>query len=245
MEGLPLDALRWNGSYLAEKHAVFTLVSLDSLDARRPQLAPQGMQQFFLAGNQLADAGAFDVAQPSSEEVRTVADLFTGPGLHIVQGSALQWDEFHDEHFTQAGLLHLAMPCVIDLRNPDQSHLLMSDNSEETGREFLLPQDIAGKHLQAGLAVLSACDFAGSSKTAFDRNTRFAGEFLQAGAGAVITSLWSVGDRAAAQFWQRFYRTLMTTPDVAEALYATKRSYLTEKDPQEDTAWAAFQLYVD
>jgi CHAT domain-containing protein len=174
-----------------------------------------------------------------------VADLFTGPGLHIVQGSALQWDEFQDEHFTQAGLLHLAMPCVIDLRNPDQSHLLMSDNSEEAGREFLLPQDIAVKNLQAGLVVLSACDFAGSSKTAFDRNTRFAGEFLQAGTGAVIASLWSTGDPAAAEFWQRFYRTLMTTPDVADALAATKRSYLTDSNQQNNTAWAAFQLYID
>jgi len=245
MEGLPLDALRWNGSYLAEKHQVFTLVSLESLHARQRQLAAQDMQQLFLAGNQLADAGAFDVAQPSSAEVRTVADLFTGPGLHIVQGSALQWDEFQDERFMQAGLLHLAMPCVIDLRNPGESRLLMSDNSAEAGHEFLLPQDIAGKNLQAGLVVLSACDFAGSSKTAFDRNTRFPGEFLQAGAGAVIASLWSVGDQAAAEFWQRFYRTLATTPDVAEALAATKRSYLTENGLQDNTAWAAFQLYVD
>jgi len=245
LEGLPLDSLRWNGSYLAEKHQVFTLVSLDALHARQRQLAPQDMQQLFLAGNQLADAGAFDVAQPTSAEVRSVADLFTGPGLHIVQGSALQWDEFQDKHFTQSGLLHLAMPCVIDLRNPGESRLLMSDNSEEAGHEFLLPQDIAGKSVQAGLVVLSACDFAGSSKTAFDSNTRFAGEFLQAGAGAVIASLWSVGDKAAAEFWQRFYRTLETTPDVAEALSATKRSYLTEKTLQDNTAWAAFQLYVD
>jgi len=245
MEGLPFDALRWSGKYLAEKHTVYTLPSLDSLAARHPQVTPQGMQQLFLAGNQLADAGDFDIVKPSSEEVRKVADLFTGPGLHIVQGSALQWDEFQDEHFAQAGLLHLAMPCTIDLRNPGESYLLMSDNIEETGRDYLLPQDIAGKNLQASLVVLSACDFAGSSRTAFDLNTRFPGEFLQAGAGAVIASLWSVGDQAAAEFWPRFYRTLMTTPDVAAALAATKRSYLTDSSQQNDTAWAAFQLYID
>jgi CHAT domain-containing protein len=165
--------------------------------------------------------------------------------LHIIQGSALQWDEFQDEHFAQAGLLHLAMPCTIDLRNPGESHLLMSANIEETGRDYLLPQDIAGKNLQAGLVVLSACDFAGSSRTAFDLNTRFPGEFLQAGAGAVIASLWSVGDQAAAEFWQRFYRTLMTTPNVADALYATKRSYLAEPASGGDASWAAFQLYSD
>jgi hypothetical protein len=64
-EGLPLDALRWNGKYLAEQHEVFTLVSLDSLDAQHPQLAPHRMQQLFLAGNQLADAGDFDAAASS------------------------------------------------------------------------------------------------------------------------------------------------------------------------------------
>ena len=57
--------------------------------------------------------------------------------------------------------------------------------------------------------------------------------------------LTSVGDKEAAEFWQRFYRTLVTTPDVAEALSATKRSYLTENGLQDNTAWAAFQLYVD
>jgi CHAT domain-containing protein len=121
----------------------------------------------------------------------------------------------------------------------------MSGNSEESGRDFLQPQDIAGRNLQAGLVVLSACDFSGSSKTAFDLNTRFPGEFLQAGAGAVIASLWSTGDQAAAEFWPRFYRTLMTTPDVADALAATKRSYLTDSSQQNNTAWAAFQLYID
>ncbi len=245
MEGIPLDALRWNGSFIADRHEVFNLISLDSLDAQHPQLAPQATQQFFLAGNQLANAGAFDVVKPPSAELRSVADLFTGPGLHMVQGSALQWDEFQDDNFTQSGLLHLAMPCVIDLRNPDESRLLMSDNSEETGRDFLLPQDIVGKHVQAGLVVLSACDFAGSSKTAFDRNTRFTAEFLQAGAGTVIASLWSVGDQQAAEFWQRFYRTLLSTPDIADALAATKRSYFEENGPQDSTAWAAFQLFID
>jgi hypothetical protein len=161
--------------------------------------------------------------------------------LHIVQGSALQWDEFQDEHFAQAGLLHLAMPCVIELRNPAESYLLMSGNSEESGRDFLQPQDIAGKHLQAGLAVLSACDFSGSSKTAFDLSTRFPGEFLQAGAGAVIASC---GPQATRRL--RILNTVLPyTHDHARCCRCPQPSKLLTDSSQQNTQHGLRSSYID
>jgi CHAT domain-containing protein len=138
----------------------------------------------------------------------------------------------------------LAVPGIIDLRNPQQSRLLMSDNTENPEHEFLLPKDIRPDSLSADLVVLSACEFAGTSKSAFDHTTPFIAQFLQAARGAVLASLWQVGDLQAAQFMQRFYRQLMNHPNAGEALSATKRSYLAGNQTAENRTWAAFQLFA-
>jgi len=245
MEGFPLDALRWDGSFLASRHTVINLLSLDGPESHSPRVEHDDLQHFFLAGNQQQSAGDFGLLKPPSAELKEIADLFVGPGLHIVQGAALQWDEFQDKRFTQAGLIHLAVPGIIDLRNPEKSRLLLSGNTTDPGHEFLLPQDIAAKKLKAALVVLSSIDFSGTNPSAFDHNTRFIGEFLNSGAGAVVASLWKAGDTHAAQFMRRFYQQLKTMPDVSQALSATKRSYLAENEMGGDGTWAAFQLFID
>jgi CHAT domain-containing protein len=244
-QGLPLDALRWNGAFLGATHRVRNLLSLDALGAEASNVESGDLQRFFLAGNQLSDAGDFGISKPTPREIRTITNLFVGPGLHIVQGSALQWDEFQVQDFTSAGVIHLAMPGNIDLRDPAQSRLLLSDNIDEVEHEFLLPLDIGQKSLSARLVVMSGTDFIGTSPSAFDANTQFVAEFLQAGAGSVIASLWSVGDAAAAEFMLRFYRRLKTHPNASEALFEVKKSYLETDGNTADASWAAFQLFVD
>jgi len=245
LEGLPFDALRLDGAFLAAQHQVINLVSLDALASHAGQLEARNMQSFFLAGNRETSAGDFEVFTPTPEEIRTVADFFVGPDLHIVQGSALQWDEFEDERFTGAGNVHLAMPGVIDLRNPELSRLLLSDNIEDLEHTFLLPADIIGKEFAASLVVLSGVGFSGTSQSAFESNSRIIGDFLNAGAGAVIASLWQVADAEAAGFWKHFYSLLLSNPDIGEALAQTKRGYLGDAGMANSGVWAAFQLFAD
>jgi CHAT domain-containing protein len=244
MEGVPLDALRVDGAFLLERHRVTNLVSLDRLNVDDSRVEEADLQRFYLAGNRQTNGGDFGAYQPTPAEIRTIADRFVGPGLRIVQGSALHFEEFEDEQFTQAGVLHLAIPGVIDLRQPGESRLMLSDSTVELEQEFLLPGDIARKSFRAKLVVLSALDFAGASPSAFDTNTRFVREFLQAGAGSVIASLWTVGDRQSAEFWRRFYERLAATPSVSETLYRTRRSYLEDGASPESGDWAAFQLFA-
>jgi CHAT domain-containing protein len=244
MEGFPLDALRWNGEFLAAGHRVVNLLSLAGPGTGDPVVSSRDLQRFFLAGNRQEGAGDFDLLKPPSTELTEIADLFVGPGLHIVQGSALQWDEFQDERFNLAGVVHLAMPGIIDLRDPRQSQLLLSDNAANPAHAMLRAQDVSTKKFSAALVVLSACDFVGINPSAFDQNSRFIPDFLRAGADAVIASLWNVGDLQAAGFMQHFYRQLMVTPNVGDALAAAKREYLTGKKKTEDAAWATFQLFV-
>jgi CHAT domain-containing protein len=224
---------------------VINLQSLKGLGADDPVISTDAQENVFLAGNQLAGAGSFDVFIPAPEEIRQVASFFIGPGLHMIQGSALQWDEFQDPRFSQAGLVHLAMPGIIDLRNPARSRLLLSDNIAENEHITLNPQDMADKNLAAELVVLSNIDFTGSSTTAFDLNTRFVAEFMQAGARSVIISLWPVGDAQAARFMTTFYQALVSGSSEGNALYQTKRKFIEESGSNDAGVWASFQLFLD
>jgi len=243
LEGFPLDALRWNGAYLAANHKVVNLTSLEDL-APETELRPENLRHIFLAGNRQERAGDFEQAKTPSAEIDELADLFVGPGLHILQGAALQWDEFQDERFNRAGVLHLAIPGIIDLRDPGQSKLLLSDNAPEPSRAILRPVDIGHRRLDAALVVLSGCDFTGTNTSAFTQNTRFIDEFLRSGAQSVVASLWTVGDTQAAVFMRRFYQHLQTFQNVSTALSATKRSYLASNEGMDGEAWAAFQLFA-
>lgn len=245
IEGIPLDALRVDGRFLLESHRVTNLVSLDHLAASGSRVESEDLKRFYLAGNRQTSGGDFGAFQPTPAEIRAIADRFVGPGLRIVQGSALHFEEFEDPQFTEAGVLHLAIPGVIDLRQPGESRLMLSDSTVELEQEFMVPGDVARKSFRAKLAVLSTLDFVGTSPSAFDTNTRFVREFLHAGAGSVIASLWTVGDQQAAEFWRRFYAALVVTPDVGEALYQTRKSYLAESPGAESGVWAAFQMFED
>jgi hypothetical protein len=67
--------------------------------------------------------------------------------------------------------------------------------------------------------------------------------FLEAGATAVVATLWQIGDRTAAPFVERFYQALATGISVGDALHRAKREALDGGVPP--SVWAAFTLTGD
>jgi CHAT domain-containing protein len=66
---------------------------------------------------------------------------------------------------------------------------------------------------------------------------------MYAGARRVVVSLWSVSDRATAEFMGRFYRgILLSGLSPTKALRATQLEMWQHKQWQEPYYWAAFVL---
>jgi CHAT domain-containing protein len=65
--------------------------------------------------------------------------------------------------------------------------------------------------------------------------------FFYAGARSVVSSLWEVSDRAAAEFMPRFYRHLKRGESKAEALRAAKLEMLGSRYSH-PFFWSAFIL---
>jgi tetratricopeptide (TPR) repeat protein len=244
LNGVPLDLLLLDGDYLASRHRVINLISIAALDGTLAQVDTGNIDTFFLAGDPEAKRDVFDYEQTMSAEIRTVTDVFVGPALHIVQGSALKRDEFQDERFEKADVIHLAVPGTISLDHPAQSIMVLSGSGLETGSEFLRPGDFQQRQFMASLAVLSAVRVQGFSRSGFNNYLGFVTDLLRSGVGSVVTSLWTLEEQDRAKFMAVFYRNLAQEPDVASALFQTKRQFLSQAGGENTSRWGGFQVYL-
>jgi tetratricopeptide (TPR) repeat protein len=242
--GLPLDALRVNGRYLAEDHQVAAVMNFPAqpAPASRRQLA--AMDRVFLAGNPVDFSNTYLQQLDTTDELRTVTDAFVGPGLTIVQGNALLPDEFSDERLANAQVVHLAMPAGIDLQHAQRSWFEMSEPRRGAGRQRVLAVDMRTGSLDAGLVFISQASVSGAPEFRFSSRTGLVDEMLDAGAGAVISTTWPAGTMETAWLVQDFYANLRANPDPMAALSATKRRFMASFEGRGTRAWAAFQLML-
>lgn len=243
LNGLPFDALRNDGEFLAASHQVILIGSLASLGST-PGLPAGFARNVFLAGNPQSGQDLFSYGITTSTEISAVRDRFVGEGLHIVQGVALRRDEFLDERFSRAGLVHLAMPGRIDLARPEHSRLLLSATGEAAAGEYLGAADVRKFRLSAALVVLSGTAFAEVSASPMDSRIGLVSDFHAAGVHRVIAALWPPGDRESAAFLTDFYTALETLGEVESALFETRKKRLNAGNDGNFGSWAGFQLFI-
>lgn len=244
LNGFPFDVLRFNGQFVAANHQVVNLVSLAGIGNRNALVKAGFGDRVFLAGNPQSGQKLFSYDVPVSAEINAVTDIFVGPGLHIVQGVALRKDEFTDQRFTGADLIHLATPGTLDPAFPDRSRLKLSSDTGDPESEYLNPTDIRELDFRASLVVLSGTAVVGGNKTPFDSGLGFVSDFLAAGANAVVVTIWPAGDTQTTRFVTDFYRNLESNGDVVEALSKTRNSRIENRDMANFRTWAGFQLYI-
>jgi len=244
LNGFPFDLLRLDGRYLAERHKLLHLTSLSALGRQARRLETEQIDLFFLAGDPQVKKDVFNYEQEMSAEIRAVTDIFVGPALHIVQGSAMQRDEFQDERFEQADVIHLAIPGVISLETPTQSKLVLSGTLDKPGIEYLSPLDFQDRQFNASLTVLSATRVQGSGASSFNSYLGFVSDLLQSGVGMVVVSLWAIEDTERAKFMTSFYRNLAADPNIAMALLKTRQQVFAGAEDENFRQWAGFQVYI-
>jgi hypothetical protein len=88
------------------------------------------------------------------------------------------------------------------------------------------------------LVVLNACQ-AGRAGMQLTSIGGFADAFIHAGAGAFVSSLWSVGDEPAASFTMEFYSRLKQGKTIADAAVSARES----ARKAGDATWLAYVVY--
>jgi len=178
----------------------------------------------------------------SRKEVRTIARFFPEGARDIYLGREASEERIKTAALEDYGIIHLACHGYGDARIPFRSGLFLSlhDGQREDG--LLQAREIAHLRLRAGLVVLSACR---SSQGYIERGEGTMGlnrVLFFAGAQSVVSSLWEVGDRAAAEFMGRFYGHLFRGESKALALRSAKLRMLLS-GYSHPFYWAAFVLH--
>lgn len=192
-----------------------------------------------------ADLESFLRLRHSKREADEIVSLlpadqtFKAVGLDASRATALsgRLAEYRNVHFATHGLVRSDHPGLSSLV------LSLYDEKGEPVDGFLRLNDIYNLELRADLVVLSAC------RTALGKEIRGEGligltrGFMYAGASRVLATLWSVDDRATADFMKHFYRAMLNGKlSPAEAVRQAQLAMMARPNRKAPYFWAGFSL---
>ncbi len=160
----------------------------------------------------------------------------------MIQGHYLFSDgatEAAFKHFApQFGMLHLALHA----RASGEPQILFPRGGGAQEDGILHFHELFGLHLQARLAVLSACETGQGSLKRGEGIQSMSSGFAAAGIPTLLVSLWEVDDKAGSKIIQQFYQGLQAGRSVDDALRQAKLSYLETAIGNEASPfyWSAF-----
>jgi CHAT domain-containing protein len=143
---------------------------------------------------------------------------------------------FFEQNAHKYGVLHLAMHGYINRKMPSRSALIFSDSQRMEAWE------IANLRLNSQLVVLSACESGAGKYQEGEGVMSLARVFLEAGAQALVVSLWQINDQIASDFMPNFYAQLAKGYNKSEALRQTQLQHLRRYKGKiaAPAYWAAF-----
>jgi hypothetical protein len=112
------------------------------------------------------------------------------------------------------------------------------------GNDPLMPEDLAGEVANLGqaspLVFLNACQVGRAGMSLTDIGG-WASQFLRAGAGAFVSSYWSVYDQPAHEFAKEFYDRLLAGTPIGSAAQEARTTVKGTGDP----TWLAYTVFAD
>ncbi|HEX9669554.1 MAG TPA: CHAT domain-containing protein, partial [Thermoanaerobaculia bacterium] len=166
---------------------------------------------------------------------------------HLGRGSVLRVGEEASEEFLKRGgggfgLLHFAAHALLDDERPERSGVLLAPGAR--GEDGLLQaREIVELDLAGDTVVLASCRSASGRVLRGEGVMGLARAFFQAGAHAVVASLWPLRDDEAEALFSSFYRHLGRGESLAAALRAAQTERIRAGAPA--AAWAGLVVLGD
>lgn len=194
------------------------------------------------------DANSADFAplQNNQQEVKQIAQQLQGQAFLADQAT----ETLFRENATQQRILHLAMHGFLNDCDPLYSGLVFSNDLPKVQQDatstqtdgILYTYEIYNLHLNAELAVLSACNTGRGKLAKGEGVISLARAFKYAGCANVLMSLWQADDQATALIMQDFYRYLQQGLGKDAAIRQAKLDYLDGNNRNHPFFWGAFVL---
>lgn len=144
--------------------------------------------------------------------------------------------------------IHLATHGVLDNSEPLNSYLLLTRTDDDPQNDGLLQaREIMNLHLDADLAVLSACETGNGRVSPGEGVVGMSWAFLVAGARSVVVSQWQVNSGSTSQLMKNFYQAMARQNDStgrnkSQALREASLGLLQDRRYRHPFYWAGFVL---
>jgi CHAT domain-containing protein/tetratricopeptide (TPR) repeat protein len=166
---------------------------------------------------------------------------------HLGRGSVLRVGEEASEDYLKRGggrfgLLHFATHALLDDELAERSAVLLAPGAA-TEDGLLQVREIAELDLTGATVVLASCRSASGQVLRGEGVMGLARAFFQAGAQAVVASLWPLRDDDSAVLFASFYRHLGAGRTLAAALRAAQAERIAAGAPA--AAWAGLVVLGD
>lgn len=233
---LPFGAFRDPGTkrYLIEDYTITYAPSASSIGFLRDKETPVNGKALVIG----APAGVLPDLPGALQEATAVgADLQAVPLVGAAAKESLLY-----QLQGEVDLVHIAAHGFYEPDTPLFSRLALAEGDGEDGNlevhEILSDVDLTG----VNLVVLSACQTALGKGNAGDDVVGLTRALLYAGTPGVLSTLWDIGDYAAAELMDHFYCRLLQGDSAADALRDAQLQLL-HGDYPEPRHWAAFTLH--
>jgi CHAT domain-containing protein/Tfp pilus assembly protein PilF len=184
---------------------------------------PKGNGTYFLGVAPFFQDTSFALLPFAQKEVEAAHHRFGG---QLLRGKLATKTAFR-KLAADADIIHLATHTVIDNANPLFSKLIFFSETGEEG--YLHTNELYNMELNAGLAVLSACNSGIGKYFKGEGVMSLAHGFAYAGCPNVVVTNWSVSDKATSDIMLKFYGHLADGMDTDAALRQAKLDFLDEK----------------
>jgi CHAT domain-containing protein/Tfp pilus assembly protein PilF len=158
------------------------------------------------------------------DEIREIRKVLTGRSLKGEMATERSFKEVASDY----NILHFAMHTLINNEKPMLSKLVFYQDADSTEDGMLNTYELFGMELNAGLAVLSACNTGTGKLLKGEGIMNLARGFVYAGVPSIVMTMWSVEDQSSAQIVNSFYQYLDKGMPKDEALRQAKLDMLAE-----------------
>jgi CHAT domain-containing protein len=196
---------------------------------------------------------ARDSANPAyltfvSQEFDSLCTLFHTKGMSfdLLQGNT-GFSEKQAQNSTHGTIIHFAGHyCPDNFIEQNSGFLFQSlkpfQDRAENHQNFYSAKDIFNLNLRADLIVLNGCQSGYIRMESGMLQNSIPPILIRAGAGNIISTLWSVADHLALKFMVSFYHNLLSGTSYATALRQTKLKMLGSRETSLPHIWAPYIL---
>ncbi|MGH9869751.1 MAG: CHAT domain-containing protein [Candidatus Polarisedimenticolia bacterium] len=243
---VPFEALVHKGHYLLEEHEIATVPSATTMLWMRSEAASRAARGFLGVADATPGADVSLSLPYSRLEVEGIAGLFEEPQRSVLLGDKVSRASLTDPSVKDFRYVHFATHGLLGHGSPGdrRTGLWLGKGAAQGPDTILTLPEIVTLPLDADLVVLSSCRSGEGELLGGEGMIGLTRAFLQAGARAVVMSVWNVSDQSTVDLMQTFYRGLRSGATPGAALRQAKLEFIRSERParREPYRWAPFVL---